>query len=225
MPRWCKAMQPRVAIRELFLERLKNQAMKLTLKKLLYGKIESSGEVNLAQFTEVHILVICNFSGRYGSKDVAVKKMLVQTFNDPKAEEEFMKEVKIMSSLRHPNLLLFMGACTKSGEMTMVTELMSKGSLYDLLKTSEGKSLPMRKRMEMAKDTAQVFFILFIHTEFSQGMNWLHTCMNPPILHLDLKTSNILVDENYHVKVADFGLSQIKKGEIKEKVIIFLINR
>ncbi len=59
-----------------------------------------------------------------------------------------------------------------------VTELMSKGSLYDLLK--KDKTLSPKRRMLMAKETAQ-------------GMNWLHTCMNPPVLHLDLKTSNILV--------------------------------
>lgn len=73
--------------------------------------------------------------------------------------------------------------------------------------------------MGMARDTAQVGIRDEGQvTAVSQGMNWLHTCMSPPLLHLDLKTSNLLVDEFFGVKVADFGLSQLKLGEIKEKV-------
>jgi len=145
------------------------------------------------------------FRGRLKGKDVAVKRLLVQKFENTKNEEEFKKEVKIMSSLRHPNLLLFMGACTKPGSMMMVTEIMDKGSVYELLHTKDvTRKLNFREKLLIAKGTAQ-------------GMSWLHG-MNPAILHLDLKSANLLVDEHGVVKVADFGLSQIKKEQMLERV-------
>jgi len=145
------------------------------------------------------------FRGRLKGKDVAVKRLLVQKFENTKNEEEFKKEVKIMSSLRHPNLLLFMGACTKPGSMMMVVEIMDKGSVYELLHTKDlTRKLTFREKLSIAKGAAQ-------------GMSWLHG-MNPAILHLDLKSANLLVDEHGVVKVADFGLSQIKKDQMLERV-------
>jgi serine/threonine protein kinase len=113
-----------------------------------------------------------------------------------KTLDEFKKEILFMVKLRHPNILLFMGACTSRGNLAIITELMSRGSIYDLLHNSKEK-LSFQTRMLFAKDTAL-------------GMNWLH-CNNPPFLHLDLKTQNLLVNDDWTVKVADFGLTQIKK--------------
>ena len=73
--------------------------------------------------------------------------------------------------------MLFLGACFTPGNYFMVTELMPRGSLHDLLK--ENKEIPFKKKMKMAKDAAL-------------GMNWLH-CSKPPFIHRDLKTQNILV--------------------------------
>jgi len=114
---------------------------------------------------------------------------------DDEILEDFRREVDIMLNLHHPNILLFMGACTKPGNLMIVTELMPKGSVEDLIHDSKAP-LSFQQRMMFAKETAL-------------GMNWLHQ-LKPIFLHLDLKPANLLVDHNWTVKIADFGMSQVK---------------
>ncbi|RDX91734.1 Serine/threonine-protein kinase CTR1, partial [Mucuna pruriens] len=128
--------------------------------------------------------------------DVAVKILKVQGF-DPGRFEEFLKEVSLMKRLRHPNIVLLMGAVIQPPKLSIVTEYLSRGSLYELLHMPNvGSSLSERRRLSMAYDVAS-------------GMNYLHQ-MRPPIVHRDLKSPNLLVDDSYTVKVCDFGLSRTK---------------
>jgi serine/threonine protein kinase len=130
---------------------------------------------------------------------VAVKR-LYRTDLDEKTLTDFKKEIEIMSKLNHPNVVLFMGACTTPGHMAIVTELMPKGNLAQLLHNQKIE-LPLSMRMRMAKDAAL-------------GMNWLHES-NPSILHRDMKPQNLLIDKDMRVKVCDFGLSVVKpRGEV-----------
>ncbi|KAL6054450.1 putative serine/threonine-protein kinase/receptor [Balamuthia mandrillaris] len=147
------------------------------------------------------------YKGELRGKPVAVKRFQVPRNNDGQIEEQtqrvlqdFRNECAVMSKLLHPNVLLLMGVCIEEemGQLLMVTELMPRGSVNQLLHQTEG-GIPFKQRMRFAKDTAF-------------GMNWLHLS-NPPILHLDLKTQNLLVDKNWVAKVADFGLSRVKKLE------------
>jgi len=141
------------------------------------------------------------FKAELHGKPVAVKKLSTQKFDD-KTLDDFRKEVAIMSTLRHPNVLLFMGACTQPGNLVIVTELMPRGSVYDLLRDRNLK-LSLKRKMLFAKDAAL-------------GVNWLHRS-KPQFLHLDLKAANLLVDKNWTVKVADFGLSVVKKDAATKK--------
>jgi len=134
--------------------------------------------------------------GKLRGKEVAIKKLNVQEM-DEDSLADFKQEVEIMSKLRHPNVVLFMGVCLQPGNCLMVTEYMPKGSVYDLLH-DEHSELSFMRRMKMAKDAAL-------------GMNWLHQS-KPIFIHRDLKTQNLLVDENWNVKVGDFGLSHMKKS-------------
>lgn len=102
-----------------------------------------------------------------------------------------------MAQLRHPNVLLFMGACTDPGNMAIVTEILPRGNGEQVLRDAS-LDLSLFKRLLMALDVAQ-------------GMAWLHQS-KPQIIHRDLKPSNLLVDENLHVKVCDFGLSAVKEN-------------
>ncbi|KDP27910.1 hypothetical protein JCGZ_18990 [Jatropha curcas] len=129
----------------------------------------------------------------YGS-DVAVKVFSKQEYSED-VVLSFRQEVSLMKRLRHPNVLLFMGAVTSAQRLCIVTEFLPRGSLFRLLQRNTTK-LDWRRRIHMALDIAR-------------GMNYLHH-FNPPIIHRDLKSSNLLVDRNWTVKVGDFGLSRLK---------------
>ncbi|KAJ7980396.1 Kinase family protein [Quillaja saponaria] len=129
----------------------------------------------------------------YGS-DVAVKVFSKQEYSDD-VILSFRQEVSLMRRLRHPNVLLFMGAVTSPQRLCIVTEFLPRGSLFRLLQRNTSK-FDWRRRAHMALDIAR-------------GVNYLHH-FTPPIIHRDLKSSNLLVDKNWTVKVGDFGLSRLK---------------
>ncbi|KAL1211868.1 putative serine/threonine-protein kinase SIS8 [Cardamine amara subsp. amara] len=134
------------------------------------------------------------YHGLWFGSDVAVKVFSKQEYSE-EVIQSFRQEVLLMKRLRHPNVLLFMGAVTSPQRLCIVSEFLPRGSLFRLLQRSTSK-LDWRRRIHMALDIAR-------------GMNYLHHC-SPPIIHRDLKSSNLLVDRNWTVKVADFGLSRIK---------------
>lgn len=161
------------------------------------------------------------FLGKFRGKEVAVKKLNLVSLDDSE-EMEFVHEIEVMASLRHPNLLLLMGACLKPGNMLMVTELMGHGSVYSLLHPPENRGARAKSGADLQTSfseqrgaTADVLRLSFKRRMLfakctAQGMNALHL-MSPPLLHRDLKTANLLVDENWVVKVADFGLAMARK--------------
>ncbi|CAI0626262.1 unnamed protein product [Linum tenue] len=128
------------------------------------------------------------------ASDVAVKVFAKQEYSED-VILSFRQEVSLMKRLRHPNVLLFMGAVTSPQHLCIVTEFLPRGSLFQLLQRNATK-LEWRRKVHMALDIAR-------------GMNYLHH-FNPPIVHRDLKSSNLLVDRNWTVKVGDFGLSRLK---------------
>ncbi|KAF8406901.1 hypothetical protein HHK36_006022 [Tetracentron sinense] len=130
----------------------------------------------------------------WNATEVAVKKFLDQDFSGD-ALDQFRSEIRIMRRLRHPNVVLFMGAVTRPPNLSILTEFLPRGSLYRLLHRPN-IHLDEKRRMRMAFDVAK-------------GMNYLHTS-HPTIVHRDLKSPNLLVDKNWVVKVCDFGLSRLK---------------
>ncbi|KAL1149594.1 hypothetical protein V6Z11_A10G201500 [Gossypium hirsutum] len=127
------------------------------------------------------------YHGLWFESEVAVKVFSKQEYADD-VINAFREEVSLMKRLRHPNVLLFMGVVVSSQRLCIVTEFLPRGSLFQLLQRNTTK-LGWRRR--------------------ARGMNYLHNC-NPPIIHRDLKSSNLLVDKNWTVKVGDFGLSRLK---------------
>ncbi|XP_044476993.1 probable serine/threonine-protein kinase SIS8 isoform X2 [Mangifera indica] len=136
------------------------------------------------------------YRGEWHGTEVAVKRFLDQDISG-ESLVEFKKEVLIMRKVRHPNVVLFMGAVTRVPNLSIVTEFLPRGSLYRLLHRPSNQ-LDERRRLRMALDAAR-------------GMNYLHNC-TPVIVHRDLKSPNLLVDKNWVVKVCDFGLSRMKNS-------------
>ncbi|KAL8264162.1 hypothetical protein R6Q59_022292 [Mikania micrantha] len=134
------------------------------------------------------------YRSEWNGTEVAVKKFMNQDISGD-ALTQFKGEIEIMLRLRHPNVVLFMGAVTRPPNLSILTEFLPRGSLFKLLHRSNVQ-LDERRRLRMALDVAK-------------GMNYLHTS-NPVIVHRDLKTPNLLVDKNWVVKVCDFGMSRMK---------------
>ena len=109
----------------------------------------------------------------------------------------------MMNKVRHPNVVLLMGICSTPPHLSIVTEYLARGSMYRLLHHTQ-ISLEFRRRLKMAID-------------ISKGMAYLHS-NKPAIVHRDLKSPNLLVDENFTVKICDFGLARIKENTFVQTI-------
>ncbi|KAK2657343.1 hypothetical protein Ddye_010395 [Dipteronia dyeriana] len=133
----------------------------------------------------------------HNDKWVAIKKF---RYRDTDSIDQVMNEIKLLSSVSHPNLVRLLGCCIEEGEPILVYEFMPNGTLCQHLQRERGRGLPWTIRLTVATETAQ-------------AVAHLHSAMNPPIYHRDIKSSNILLDYNYKSKVADFGLSRLGMTE------------
>lgn len=133
-----------------------------------------------------------------GDCPVAVKKI---RHIDTHGIEQMMNEIKLLSSVEHPNLVRLMGCCLENGEPILVYEYMPNGTLAQHLQRERGEGLSWAQRIRLASETAD-------------ALAYLHSAINPPIYHRDVKSSNILLDYSFNSKVADFGLSRIVLTEL-----------
>ncbi|CAN8062132.1 unnamed protein product [Agarophyton chilense] len=146
--------------------------------------------------------------GRFNGTKVAVKTIHHGSGSNPlDGSCTFRKEAELNCKLRHPNIVLFMGIAMEPSKICIVTELMSRGNVRDLLVSKvKGKlrRLDWSLRQQWALDTAQ-------------GMAYLHS-LRPPMIHRDLKTTNLLVDKGMNVKICDFGLSRFMSDKLMTAV-------
>eukprot|EP00163_Fabomonas_tropica_P022303 TRINITY_DN388_c0_g1_i2.p1 TRINITY_DN388_c0_g1~~TRINITY_DN388_c0_g1_i2.p1 ORF type:complete len:677 (+),score=216.59 TRINITY_DN388_c0_g1_i2:226-2256(+) len=131
--------------------------------------------------------------------NVVAAKYLHGDYNR-EVHEEFDKEVKIMEIMDHPNLLYLVGSKAEPPTLCIVTEFCGKGSLFDVIQKQRSQLHP-----------SLVFKIAY---EIALGMADLHA-KKPPVLHRDLKSLNVFLDDDYNVKVADFGMSKRITGQIQ----------
>ncbi|CAI5980454.1 unnamed protein product [Closterium sp. NIES-65] len=132
---------------------------------------------------------------------VAVKQL---DRNGVQGNREFLVEVLMLSLLHHPNLVNLIGYCADGDQRLLVYEFMPRGALEDHLHDlPEGRaSLEWSKRMRVAAGAAK-------------GLEYLHEEASPPVIYRDFKSSNILLDENWHPKLSDFGLAKL--GPVGDK--------
>ncbi|MBA0676118.1 hypothetical protein Goari_017624, partial [Gossypium aridum] len=123
---------------------------------------------------------------------VAVK---VLATDSKQGEKEFQTEVMLLGRLHHRNLVNLVGYCAEKGQHMLVYVYMSKGSLASHLYSENLELLSWNLRVYIALDVAR-------------GLEYLHDGAAPPVIHRDIKSSNILLDQSMRARVADFGLSR-----------------
>ncbi|CAD6268436.1 unnamed protein product [Miscanthus lutarioriparius] len=139
----------------------------------------------------------CVFKGILRDGTVVAVKRAIKASDVKKSSKEFHNELDLLSRLNHAHLLNLLGYCEDGSERLLVYEFMAHGSLYQHL---HGKDPNLKKRLNWARRVT-------IAVQAARGIEYLHGYACPPVIHRDIKSSNILIDEDHNARVADFGLS------------------
>ncbi|GAV62658.1 Pkinase domain-containing protein [Cephalotus follicularis] len=135
-------------------------------------------------------------------RTVAVKKLKTQ--GGPDADSVFSREVELLSRLHHCHVVPLIGYCSqfqgKSAERLLIFEYMPNGNLRDCLDGVSGENMNWDTRATIAIGVAR-------------GLEYLHEAAAPRILHRDIKSSNILLDDNWRAKITDLGMAKRIKAD------------
>lgn len=168
-----------------------NDSQRKSSQKTDLTEIQIGAQIGKGSFGTV-------YRGKWRGTDVAIKKLSTE---DGVAHgiQDFRGEIATHAKLRHPNIVLFLGAVTEPPELCLVTEYVERGNLFDLLHEDDGRSNGTVLRNET---------IIAMALDVCRGMAYLHG-FRPPLLHRDLKSSNLLVGLEGSIKICDFGLSAV----------------
>lgn len=137
------------------------------------------------------------YRGTYEGEEVAIK-ILERPENDldraQLMEQQFQQEVMMLATLKHPNIVRFIGACRKPMVWCIVTEYAKGGSVRQFLTKRHNRSVPLKLAVKQALDVAR-------------GMEYVHRL---GLIHRDLKSDNLLIFADKSIKIADFGVARIE---------------
>ncbi|KAJ8756112.1 hypothetical protein K2173_024659 [Erythroxylum novogranatense] len=193
-----------VSLVTIFWSRKRRQQAKKTEAE--NSKTNERLELNRRQFSYSEILIITNnfekvlgkggfgtvYHGFLDDTQVAVK---VLSPSSRQGYKQFEAEVKLLLRVHHRNLTTLVGYCYEDTNMALIYEFMANGNLEDHLSDKNKETLSWELRLQIALDAAQ-------------GLEYLHNGCKPPIVHRDVKTTNILLDDKLRAKISDFGLSR-----------------
>ncbi|XP_010247203.1 PREDICTED: serine/threonine-protein kinase HT1 [Nelumbo nucifera] len=137
------------------------------------------------------------YKGTYNGEDVAIKILERPENNAERAqlmEQQFQQEVMMLATLKHPNIVRFIGACRKPMVWCIVTEYAKGGSVRQFLMRRHNRSVPLKLAVKQALDVAR-------------GMAYVHGL---GFIHRDLKSDNLLIFTDKSIKIADFGVARIE---------------
>ncbi|KAG0460266.1 hypothetical protein HPP92_023394 [Vanilla planifolia] len=139
----------------------------------------------------------CVFKGVLKDGTVVAVKRAIRAPDLKKSSKEFRTELDLLSRLNHAHLLNLLGYCEEGRERLLVYEFMAHGSLYQHL---HGSDPALKEKLDWVRRVT-------IAVQAARGIEYLHGYACPPVIHRDIKSSNILIDEEHNARVADFGLS------------------
>nr|CAB3466216.1 unnamed protein product [Digitaria exilis] len=193
---------------EILLERQRNGSLvlrsnifknkKFTYKELKLVTANFQEEIGRGGFGAVFLGYLENGS------PVAVK---MRSKTSSQGDKEFLAEAQHLTRVHHKNLVSLIGYCKDKKHMALVYEYMHGGNLEDRLRGEAAAATPLtwHQRLKIALDSAQ-------------GLEYLHRSCQPPLIHRDVKTKNILLSADLEAKIADFGLMKAFADEFKTHV-------
>ncbi|CAL9039648.1 unnamed protein product [Musa banksii] len=206
-----KSQNGSIALRFILILTTESHISYTSSKRGTTEKLQNEGTLQLEnrKFTYIQLQKITNnfertlgkggfgtvYYGRLEDGTEVAVKMLSQTSSQ--GTKEFLAEVQHLTRVHHKNLVSMVGYCKDGGDhLALVYEYMSQGTLKDHLRgTCSAMLLSWRQRLQIALEAAL-------------GLEYLHTGCKPPLIHRDVKSANILLNERLEAKISDFGLSK-----------------
>uniref|UniRef100_A0ACD6AL72 Uncharacterized protein n=2 Tax=Avena sativa TaxID=4498 RepID=A0ACD6AL72_AVESA len=200
---------------QLLFEEMKKSANKQGISFTLFTRQELQEATG--DFDERHVLgkggngTVYQGTLRDGTV-VAIKRCRVAG-EDERQQREFGRETLILSQINHKNIVKLYGCCLEVEVPMLVYQFIPNGTLYQLIHgagAGAGAVVPFAARMRIAHETAE-------------ALAYLHSMASPPIIHGDVKSPNILLDEGYGAKVSDFGASSLAPAPADEAHLVTFV--